>query len=245
MTRWMIGVFAAGTLYAQTHIELEARGWFSDVNSTIRVERQGLGTDIDGKDDLGFSRAAFPVGRATLSWGNHRFSFDYTPLEFTGDRVISRTLSFNGRTYTFGTRVASTLDVNHLQLGWTYHFHLLDRMVKFGPMVEAHGFLMSGELRAPDFNVDSKEDLSVGLPTVGLSVEISPLKLFDIYGCASGMGAGDYGHFIRSEAGVRFRPIRFVQLSAGYKTFNLRVAESNDFSRLHLRGPFVGGGFRW
>lgn len=213
MTRLIAGLFAAGALYAQTHIEL--------------------------------SRAVFPEGRAALSLGNHRISFEFTPIEFSGDRVIFRTLTFSGRTYTFGTRVISDLEAKHLQLGWTYHFHLLNRRIRFGPMVEAHGFLLSGELRAPDLNVDSEEDLSIGLPTVGASLEISPQARFDIYGEASGMGAGDYGHFIRSEAGVRFRPIRFVQLSAGYKTFNLRVAESQDFTRLHLRGPFVGGGFRW
>ena len=59
------------------------------------------------------------------------------------------------------------------------------------------------------------------------------------------MSACDYGHFIRSEAGVRIRPIRFLQLAAGYRTFNLRLADSSDFARLHLRGPFVGAGLRW
>jgi len=245
MNRLILGLLAAGTLAAQTYVDLEGRYWFSDVNSRIRVERQGLGTDIDGKKDLGFSRSAFPAGRAAVGWGHSRLSFEFTPIDFSGDQAITRTLMFNGRIYTFGTRVVSDLGVKHMQLGWTYHFYLLNRRIKLGPMVEAHGFLLSGTLSAPDVNVSSKEDLSVGLPTVGPSLELSPHRFLDIYGEASGMWAGDYGQFIRSEAGVRFRPVRFLQLTAGYKTFNLRVAESDDFARFQLRGPFVGGGIRW
>ncbi|MCU1237688.1 MAG: putative exported protein [Candidatus Solibacter sp.] len=245
MFRTFLGLIAAGALSAQPHVELEGRYWFSQVNSKIRVEKQGLGTDIDVKNDLGFTDSDFPEGRAAVRWGHSRLSFDYTPIDFSGDRVVSRTLVFNGRTYSFGTQVISDLEAKHLQLGWTYQFHLLGGRVKLGPMVEAHGFLLSGSLRAPAVNVESKEDLSVGLPTVGPSLEISPHRRIDVYGEASGMSAGDYGHFIRSEAGVRFRPLRFVQFTAGYRTFNLRVANSPDFAHLHLRGPFVGGGFRW
>lgn len=40
------------------------------------------------------------------------------------------------------------------------------------------------------------------------------------------MSADNYRRFIRTEAGVRISPIRFLWLTAGYRTFNLRVAIS-------------------
>jgi hypothetical protein len=242
MSRWIFALLASGALSAQPSVELEGRYWFSNVNSRIRVESQGVGTDIDAKTDLGFTNTSFPEVHAALRWGYSRLSFQYTPIEFTGDRTVSRTLVFNGRTYTFGTRVVSDLQVKHLQLGWTYHFQFLDGRLKLGPTVEAQGFLISGALNAPAVNVASKEDLSVGLPTVGPSLEITPHRRLDLYGRATGMSAGSYGHFIGSEAGVRVRPFRFVQLSAGYRTFNLQVANSPDFAHLHLGGPFIGAG---
>jgi hypothetical protein len=232
-------------LYAQTSIEIEGRYWFSQINSTLRVERNGLGTDIDARNDLGFTDSNFPQGRVAVHWGHSRLAFDYTPIDFSGDQTVSRTLIFNGQSYTFGTRVVSSLEVRHLQLGWTYQFRMAKGIVKLGPLVEAHGFLMSGRLRAPDVNVESEEDLSVGLPTVGAALEISPRRQIDIYGEASGMSAGDYGNFVRSEAGVRLRPTHHVQFTAGYRTWNLNVANSPDFAHLHLRGPFLGGGLRW
>lgn len=245
MVRFFLGLITAGALFAQPSVELEARYWFSQPNSRLRVERNGLGTDIDAKSDLGFTDSQFPGGRAAVHWGHSRLSFEYTPISFSGDRFVSRTIFFNGRTYNFGTRVVSDLEIKHLQLAWAYHLSLLGGRLKLGPSIEAHGFLLKGNLRAPDVNVNEAEELSVGLPTVGPSVEVAPFRMFAIYGVASGMSAGDYGHFIRSEAGVRFRPVRFLQFTAGYRTFNLKVADSPDFARLHFRGPFVGGGIRW
>src|SRR6266496_441626 len=161
MSRYILVVMSIGSLSAQATIELEGRYWFSNFNSKIRVERNGLGTDIDARNDLGFSDSNFPEGRIAVHLGHSRLSFDYTPIDFSGDQTVSRTLIFNGRTYTLGTRVVSGLEVRHLQLGWTYQFRLAGRRVKLGPLVEAHGFLLNGRLRAPAVNIDSNEDLSV------------------------------------------------------------------------------------
>jgi hypothetical protein len=245
MLRWGAVVLFTGVLAAQPTIELEGRYWFSNFVSTIRVDRGGVGTDIDGRNDLGFSDSNFPSGRVAVYLGHNRLSFEYTPIDFSGDQIFSRTVVFNGRTYTLGTRVISGLEVRHLDLAWTYRFRLADGRVKVGPLVEAQGFLMSGRLRAPELNIDSREDLSVGIPTVGPALEISPRRMIDVYGEASGMSAGSYGHFIRSEAGVRIRPVAHLQFTAGYRTFNLQVTNSPDFTHLHLGGPFLGARFRW
>ena len=245
MTRFGILLLLGGVLSAQPSIELEGRYWFSNFASRIRVDSGGVGTEIDGRKDLGFSDSNFPSGRVAVYLGHNRISFEYTPIDFSGDQTVSRTVAFNGKTYNVGTRVISGLEVRHLDLAWTYRFRLADGRVKLGPMVEAQGFLMSGRLRAPAFNIDSREDLSVGIPTVGPALEISPRRMVDIYGEASGMSAGSYGRFIRSEAGVRIRPVTHVQFAAGYRTFNLQVANSPDFTHLHLGGPFIGAGFRW
>src|SRR5438045_766049 len=110
MSRFLFTLLSIGFLSAQTSVELEGRYWFSQLNSKIRVERNGLGTDIDTKNDLGFSDSGFPEGRATLQWGHNRLGFAYEPIDFSGDQTVSRTLLFNGRTYTLGTRVISGLE---------------------------------------------------------------------------------------------------------------------------------------
>lgn len=243
--RFLLALLLIGCLKAQTSIAVEGQYWFTQLHATIRVEKNGIGTDIDAKKDLGFGDSNFPAGRVSVSWGHNTLRFEYTPIDFSGDQTVSRTLIFNGNTYTVGTRVISGLEIQDLQLGWSYGFRLGGGRVRLGPLVEVHGFLLSGHLRAPEFNIDSREDLDVGLPTVGPTLTISPHPKFDIYGEATGMWAGDYGNFVRSEAGVRVRPVRHIQFTAGYRTFNLKVTHSADFANPHLRGPFVGAGFYW
>ena len=145
MSRFILVLMAVGSLSAQASIEFEGRFWFSRLNSKIRVESRGLGTDIDARNDLGFTDSNFPTGRVAVHWGHSRLGFEYTPLDFSGDQTVSRTLIFNGRTYTLGTRVVSGLEVRHLQLGWTYQFRLLEGRIKIGPLVEGHGFLVNGQ----------------------------------------------------------------------------------------------------
>jgi hypothetical protein len=112
-------------------------------------------------------------------------------------------------------------------------------------MVGADGFLMHGMLAAPNFGITEQEDISVGFPTVGLALDIQPRRWIDIYGQAGGMYVGSYGYFIGSDAGVKVKVWRHLLLTTGYRTFNLHVENSPDFARLHVRGPFVGGGFTW
>src|SRR6185295_12898241 len=62
MSRFLLIFVWAGALYAQVSVEVEGRYWFSQINSRIRVERNGFGTDIDAGKDLGFTDSNFPRG---------------------------------------------------------------------------------------------------------------------------------------------------------------------------------------
>jgi len=86
----------------------------------IRVEANGLGTDIDARRDLGIPDTNFPAGNFTWQHGRSRLRFDYTPIDYSGDQTVTRTVFFGGREYTLGTRVVSDLEVHHLQLSWSY-----------------------------------------------------------------------------------------------------------------------------
>jgi hypothetical protein len=76
-------------------------------------------------------------------------------------------------------------------------------------------------------------------------MNITPHRAVDIYGQVGGLKAGDYGHFVSSEVGVKVTAFRHLLLSAGYRTFNLHIESEPDFARLRLRGPFVGAGLRF
>jgi hypothetical protein len=136
--------------------------------------------------------------------------------------------------------------VQHLQLSWAYQFvNAHDGRFRLGPMIEADGFLMRGSLAAPSFGVQQTEELSAGLPSVGLAMDIRIHRGIDFYSQAAGMQAGSYGYFIGSDSGVRARVWKHALVTAGYRTFNFHIENSPDFARLRLRGPCVGAGFRF
>jgi hypothetical protein len=241
-------LLAAAAAPAQRYFEFEGRYWMPQMTARLRVDAAGFGTEIDAAHDLGIGGKNFPQGQFTFQGaGRNRVQFTFTPIDFTGDQVVSRTIVFRGNQYTFGTRVLSDLQVQHLQLSWAYQLSAYDGLVKIGPLLEADGFLTSSRLQAPNLNpvVDQKEDLAAGLPTVGLALDVNPHRRVDIYGQVSGMKAGSYGYYVGSDAGVKVRAWHGLVLSAGYRNFNLHITNAPDFARLDMRGTFVGAGWRF
>jgi hypothetical protein len=217
-----------------------------DLSSRIRVEVAGFGTDIDPHNDLGIKDTNFPAGQLDWRKGRSLVTFSFTPIDYTADQDVNRTVVFRGRQYTIGTRVVSELEVQHLELAWAFQFvRIKDGVFRIGPLLGADGFLMHGSLAAPNFNIAETEDVSVGLPVAGLALDIQPHRRVDIYGRVRGMGIGDYGYFIGSDSGVKVEVWRHLLVTAGYRTFNLHVDHAPDFARLRLRGPFVGAGIRF
>jgi hypothetical protein len=213
----------------------------------LRVEANGFGTDIDARRDLGMADTHFPAGNFIWQHGRSRLRFDYTPIDYSGDETVTRTVLFGGREYTVGTRVVSELEVRHLQLSWAYQFvNLGEGRFRLGPMVEANGFLMRGSLAAPNLAAPFQrtEDLKIGLPTIGAVMTIQPHHAVEIYAQMAGMKIGDYGSFVGSDSGVKAW-WKHVVVTAGYRTFNLNARVSPDFAHMRLRGPFVGAGFRF
>jgi hypothetical protein len=233
-------------LLGQNSVDFTARYWMPQMASRIRVNAAGFGADIDARQDLGMADTNFPEGDVTWQRGRSRLRFEYTPIDYTGDRTVTRTILFRGQPYTVGTRVVSEMEVRHLQLSWAFQFvRAREGKFRLGPLVEANGFLMRARLDAPALGVGQTEELGAGLPTIGLAMDIQPRRWVDIYGQVSGMKAGSYGYFVESDSGVKVFPWRHLVVDAGYRTFNLHVESDPDFARLRLRGPFVGVGFRF
>src|SRR5215469_4809945 len=245
MRRFFLSGLLGLCLHAQPTLYFEGRYWRTELGSRFRVDRNGIGTDIDVVKDLGFQDAGFPEGKFILQGtGGNRLSFGYTPINFSGDQTVTRTILFNGQPFTVGTQVISSLDVQHLQLSWAYQFRLARGKVHVGPLVQTNGFFIRGRLRAPVFSLDESEEFKAGLPTLGLALEVRPHRKVEIFGEASGMSGGHYGYFISSEAGVRLFTVKWLYGTAGYRTFNLHIEHTPDYARLRLRGPFVGLGIR-
>lgn len=238
-----------GNSYARDTVEFEGRYWVTDLEGKARVVESGIGDKFDYKSDLGIGDQNFPEGRVYWHTGpNSKIRLSYTQAEFEGDRTVTRSIEFKGQAYSAGARVVSDLDVKYFALGWIWQFmNMVNDKIKLGTIVEAKGLSADVSLKAPDLSpaIDQSEQLIGGLPTLGLALDISPIKEIDIFAEASGLGAGNLGYFFDAEAGIKLSPIKYFSILAGYRFIRVKAEDSSNFANLDLKGPFFGGTLRF
>lgn len=230
-------------------VEFEGRYWITDLTAKAEVTESGIGTDIDFKDDLGLKDENFPDVRFTWYTGpKSKLRLAYTQVAYSGEKNVERTIEFDGKTYTAGTRVITDLDVKYLRVGWAWQFiNIANGKVKLGTLVEVKGFLVDISLDAPNLILpvkESEEFIGV-LPTVGAALDINPHKIVNIFAEVSGIYAGEYGYFLDGEAGVKIIPIKNLSVLGGYRIFYLKAEDDSDFAKLKISGPFVGATLRF
>jgi len=245
---------------ADAVVEFEGRYWMPDFTAKARVtEANIVGSDLNFTSELGIKDEDFPEGRFIWHTGpNSKIRAYYTQAQFTGDQIVSRTITFDGKTYTAGTQVKSKLDLQYFGLGWLWEFiDVLDGKFKLGSILEAKGVAGKASLDAPTLAITESTDFIAGLPTAGLTVTISPFKdqkpyasgnIFSdlsVYAEASGMSAGKYGYFIDAEAGVRWVPFKYVSISGGYRNVSLKAEDKPDYAKMELKGPFAAASIRF
>lgn len=230
-------------------LEFEGSFWITDLTAEAKVTDSGIGTDIDFKSDLGLDDENLLDLRAIWHTGpRSELRLAYTRAAYSGDENIARTLEFGGETFTAGTRVITDVDIEYLRLGWTWQFvDIANGTVKFGPLLEAKGFLLDMSLEAPNLipPVEESEKFVGALPTVGAVLDINPHKVANVFAEVSGIYAGKYGHFFDGEAGVKIIPIKYLTVVGGWRLLDFKIEDAPDFAELRLSGPFVGATLRY
>jgi len=239
-------LLAPGQTVAQI-LDVEARYWFTDLDASTRVESGSIpGTRIDLGQDLDVDDASIPEVRLTLSTGlNSKLRLAYLQGSFDGVTTLGQSLQFSGTTFGANTRVETELDVYYGRIGWTWQFPVVPGVFRLGPLLEVKGLVVDATVRSPATGVRESALLPMAFPTLGAMLSVTPIAALDIFAEVSGMTFGSLGHVVDAEAGVRFVPVRFLTLSAGYRVFDVRVEHDDDFAKLQLTGPFIGASFRF
>jgi hypothetical protein len=241
-------IISTGHIFADTKVEIEGRYWITDLESDIKTTiNEIVGTDIDLKEDLGISDEDIPEARITLKiTKNNKLRAAYTQIQYSGDKNIERTITFDGNSYTVGTPVESNLDVKYLRLGWLWQFiNIADETIKLGPMFEIKGLSADAALNAPQLGLSASETFTGAFPTFGGGLDINPHKKINIFAEISGISLGNYGHFFDAEAGIKLIPIKNFTIAAGYRLFDLKIEDDPDYAKIKIKGPFLSGSFRF
>lgn len=251
----MMGAPAAmGQVIIGSHplVEGEVRYWLPTLDSTIKAEEVGVGTEIDPVDDLGADEnETFLEGRVTFQpFRKHKFRVGFVLLSYDGDKRVERTITFEGQDFTGGRKVTSSLDVQYIRAGYEYDF-LKFLVGHVGIVLDIKYFDIEAQLKAspepplfPD-SLDKSESLQVPIPTIGLAVKFAPVRYVSIAVEATGFSIGSAGTLIDGEASITVNPVKYVGISGGYRVFDLHVENGGDEVDFTLTGPFVTGILRF
>ncbi len=221
----------------------ELRYWRPTLESRIVASEPGFpGTTVDPVDALGVEEEqnAFEA-RAGISFlGRHKFRIGYLPLSFDGDRVITQGVTFQGQTFSVGTRVLTDLDVKILRAGYEFDFFKTP-LGYLGILFEVHYFDGEARLRDSAGTQDRTVDFRVPVPVVGLAFRTYPTitRIVSVGAELVGVYAGSTGHYLDGEASITFSPWPFVELTGGYRVIDLEGEEGDDSLDLFLHGPFA------
>jgi|Deesub1362B_J571_1020462.scaffolds.fasta_scaffold04145_4 hypothetical protein len=223
-------------------IALEVQYWMPELTARGKVVVNNTGTDIDFKRDLAIEDENLPGGNLVWYTGpNSRIRLGYTQISYSGDKHVEQTIEYGGKIYTFGTRVVTDLEVRYIRLGWIWQFvNIAERKVKFGSLLEVKGFWVDTSLKAPDFNIAASKEFTMGLPTIGVALDINIHRIVNLFAEASGLPAGEYGYLIDADAGIRIIPQKNICIVGGYRSFDIKVKDDPNYAKLKISGPFVG-----
>ena len=230
-----------GPLLAEA--ELEARFWQQEMDGKIRISEGGRGTEIQLPETLGIEEDdAFEV---RLTWslpGPLIIRFGYVPLSYAGEARIEEEIDFGGSTFPIAFDVATALDLDYYRAGVGWMFSASENF-KIGPILEVKGLQAEAELRGSLLSIpliSERESEEGAFAAIGIAFEgkqIPTLRIVGEVGYSPGL---DYGELLDAELGVRFSPVKVLNIFAGYRLLDFDLEFDDDLLDLEISGPYAG-----
>lgn len=174
-----------------------------------------------------------------LALYTNRISFTYVPYVYSGFKVLSQTVYFNGQTYNINTPVTSKLDLYSYKLFYTHDFSI-DRYAEIGIGVGVNVITAQAGLNAPSLSLSESRNVNLPLPIVGGRVKISPLNDISLVGKFQGFTIGSKGYYYHINAGVNYKAVGPLSVFADYVYDNVHVNTNGVDGSLTFDGPEVG-----
>lgn len=255
-----LAVLAAATAHAQYTFQgssnratgetyrVEVGGFLWNPTPDILIASEDfdiIGEEIDFVEDLGIEKKRHTQLRVVLRPATkHKFRFEYTPIKYSAEGEIRRTVTFNGVEFPVELPVATELIWRAYRFGYEWDFVYMDRGF-VGLLLEAKythveaslaNVLQSEFIRArapiPAIGVIGRGYVT---PNIAITGEFSAFRLpdsidedysgkfydFDLYGT------------------VNFTDNFGVQ--GGYRSFDVFFRVENDEGSMTMKGLYIGG----
>jgi outer membrane protein len=223
--------------------EVGARGyyWFPSLDGNVEVDKANIvGTSIDFDKDLGIDDENYPTIEAFIQADKHHFSVAYTSIEYSGTKTLTRSIVFDGKTYSASDLVNSLIEYRQIDFAYQYDFLNLENILagfSLGGVFQVT--YLDGKVSLKTTGIDEKEEFALPIPMIGLNLHVGLLA--DILeGRMRGTAIGYSGNMIYELAGdVSYTPFPFLDIHGGYKIFVIDIDEDDIVFDYGLSGPYV------
>ena len=239
-------VAALGEKY---HVEISGTFWNPSLFGVISSEQFDiLGTDVDFVGDLGFKRTRFKDFRIVLRPSKKsRFRIQYTPVVYTSETQLQRTIVFGGQTYSANLPINSTFGWKVWRFGYEYDFLYTDRGF-VGALIEARATDFTAHLTSPlndEFTTAKAPFPAVGvvgrayvLPELAVNFEVSGFKIPDI-------DPKYKANYFDWDIHGTFNFTNNVGVQVGWRRMTTFLSIENDTGDLKFQGMWFGAALRY
>lgn len=223
--------------------EVGVRGyyWWPGLSGNLKVDAAGItGTSIDLEDDLGMSDESYPVIEVFAGLGNHHFSVAYYSADYDGSKTLTKSINFNGQTFTAGTLVTSSLDYDVYDFMYQYDLLDLENFLAGGSLgVVGKVKLFDGNASVQSNVVNSNVDFTAPIPMVGLNFHVGILAdILEARFLLAGIGYSG-GKMYECQADISYTPFPFLDIHGGYRMFVIDVDVDDLEADYKTSGPYV------
>ncbi len=242
-----LGLGCAGIAQADETIALKA-GFMvlspsGDFGATLN--NNAIASRIDMNRDLSFDNSSQPIGEIDINLGDSMVAFAFTPLSFTGQGVLNRTISYNGQTFNAGATARSEFKADLLDFSYTYYMVNMDDLPsRFQLGFETSVKTFNAKTSMTSTGVTTSKNATIAIPTAGLRGRVA---LADFIGLSGRFGYLGYNgnSFTDADVQIEFSPLPLLGINAGYRYIKVKLDNSGVVANATFKGPFAGLFFRF
>lgn len=224
--------------------EIGVRGyyWSPSIDGTLKMDEAGvIGSNIDFEQDLGIDDEDYPSFEVFIGSDNHHLSLTYTGIDYSGSKILTRSIIFGGQTYSVSSLVTSSFKYDMLDLCYQYDFLDFENVLagfSLGGVFQIK--YLDGAVSLKTMGIEEKEDFTIPVPMLGLNLHIGLLA--DILKVKiRGTGITYSGNnMYEALAEVSWTPFPFMDIHGGYKVFTTDIDEDDVLFDYDMSGVFFG-----
>ena len=223
--------------------EIGARGyyWFPTLGGTVKVDEASIiGTTIDFDEDLGIEDENYPSVEVFVGGGNHHLYFIHTEIDYSGRKMLTREIKFEGKTYPVSALVTSSIQYKMMDLLYQYDFLNLENVLggfSLGGVFQVK--YIDGKVGLKTTGIDEEEDFTIPIPMIGLNLHMGILAQIlqvRLRGTAISYSESTIYELMGD---ISWTPFPLVDIHGGYRTFVIDIDEDDLTFDYDMSGPYV------